>query len=442
VLDRRQFVSGAGGLAAGAFGSAAEAQGPTLQDDARDAWLYVLPLIEMAAARIRMTDPNRPGQHAGLNVFAHAEHLVGPEDRGITTPNNDTLYSNSFIDLSKGPLTLTVPDAGSRYLSVAVMDMFTNNNVILGARTPGGAAGTWRLVGPGAPLKGPRDLRIKTPHAWVLSRVLVDGPSDLDAAKTVQHRVMLSGPAAARPPVYATRADPWSAYYKAADALLHGEGPGALAGHAAFERLKSACATRDFAVAGYSAEQAAAIEAGVKAARAAVEGARAQARFVQGWNYPPHDLGDYGDDYLYRAIISVAGLGALTPPEAMYMRASAGDGTPVFKGDGLYRFSLPRPIPVNSFWSLTMYEATADGQFFLTGNPLNRYAIGDRTQGLKRSPDGGLDIWIGRHDPGGERTSNWLPAPRSGPFSLTLRAYLPKPELLSGAYRLPPVTAA
>ena len=98
-------------------------------------------------------------------------------------------------------------------------------------------------------------------------------------------------------------------------------------------------------------------------------------------------------------------------------------------------------LPVSSFWSLSLYEATPDGQFFFTDNPLARYAIGDRTQGLVAAPDGSLDIWIGHTDPGGECTANWLPAP-AGPFALFMRAYLPKTELLEGGYRLPPVVAA
>ena len=69
--------------------------------------------------------------------------------------------------------------------------------------------------------------------------------------------------------------------------------------------------------------------------------------------------------------------------------------------------------------------------------PINRYAIGDRTPGLKTNGDGSLDIWIGHANPGPERESNWLPAP-AGPFTMTLRAYLPKPEVLNGSYRLPP----
>ena len=416
---------------------------PSLQTDARDGWLYALPLCEMANARTRMLDLQRPGQHAGLNVFRHADKLVGPEDHGITTPNNDTLYSNAFIDLSNGPLTLEVPNAGSRYLSVAVMDMFTNNNVILGARTPGGAAGTYRLLGPDMTPKDPKDLKIATPHAWVLSRVLVDGPADLAAAQQVQHQVKLAGPKCPQPQSAAKRADPWSAYFQSVNSLMKSDGRGhGGGGFEALERVRAASRSKDFTRTGYSPADAAAIDAGVQAARTLVESAHTKARFIQGWNYPQPDLGDYGDDFVYRAIISVAGLGALTPKEAMYMRAAAEDGTPVFNSDVLYRFSLPKPLPVNGFWSLTMYEATPDGQFFLTANPMNRYAVGDRTPGLRRSPDGGIDIWIGRLDPGGDRTSNWLPAPKSGPFSLTLRAYLPKPELLSGAYRVPAIAPA
>ncbi len=442
-MHRRDFIGAVSGAAALGIAEAAFAASPDLETDARNAWLYVLPLIEMAAARIRMTDTSRPGQHAGINFFRHSEKLAGPEDRGVTTPNNDTLYSNSFIDLTNGPLTLTVPKVGSRYLSVAVMDMFTNNNVILGARTPGGAAGTWRLIGPDMKPTGPRDLQVKTPHAWVLSRVLLDGLPDMAAAQKVQHAVALSGPKAERPRVYAHREAPWSAYFQSAAELLKSDGIGtAPDGLAAFERVKNAGRSKDFAASGYSAADAAAIAKGVESARKVVETATDHVSFIDGWSYLKPDVGDYGDDYVYRAIIAVLGLGALTRPEAMYMRAASEAGSPLFQGDGLYRLNLSKPIPVNSFWSLTMYEATRDGQYFLTENVLNRYAVGDRTPGLKRNADGSLDIWIGRHDPGGERTSNWLPAPKSGPFSLFMRAYLPQPELQNLTYHLPPVTKA
>lgn len=140
--------------------------------------------------------------------------------------------------------------------------------------------------------------------------------------------------------------------------------------------------------------------------------------------------------------MALAGLGALPRAEAMYLRAAGDDDTGVFNGDGLYRLSLPARMPLDAFWSLSMYERTADGQFFFTDNPLHRYAIGDRTQGLKRNADGSVDLWIGRGDPGGERTANWLPAPKAGPFGLFLRCYLPRPELLDGRWRAPAVVKA
>jgi hypothetical protein len=163
--------------------------------------------------------------------------------------------------------------------------------------------------------------------------------------------------------------------------------------------------------------------------------------FVQGWSYTRPNLGIFGQDYLYRALVALSGLAALPVAEAMYLR-SEGERDGAYHGDGLYRLAVPAEMPVNAFWSLSMYEHTADGQRFFTDNPIGRYAIGDRTKGLKRNADGSLDIWIGRADPGGERSANWLPAPKAGPFGMTMRLYRPKPEVLDGRWKLPAVVAA
>ena len=125
------------------------------------------------------------------------------------------------------------------------------------------------------------------------------------------------------------------------------------------------------------------------------------------------------------------------------MRAEAPGGGGLFDGTKAWRLHFPadQPLPVKSFWSLSLYEATADGQFFFTDNPLDRYAIGDRTPGLITNADGSLDIFMGPDNSGPGRESNWLPSP-AGPFALFMRAYLPKPELLDGHYHLPSVTTA
>jgi hypothetical protein len=88
-----------------------------------------------------------------------------------------------------------------------------------------------------------------------------------------------------------------------------------------------------------------------------------------------------------------------------------------------------------------MYRLTSDGQLWFVDNPIDRYTIGDRTAGLKRGADGSLDIHMSRTAPNA-LNANWLPAPSEGNFVVILRAYLPKPSLLSGSYVLPPVQAA
>ena len=100
---------------------------------ARDAYLFALPLLEVCRTR-----DNALAAGATPNHFNHRVNLAGPADRGVTTPNNDTLYSVAFLDLRKGPVNLAWPETGKRYFSLALMDAWSNNFHIAGTRTDGG----------------------------------------------------------------------------------------------------------------------------------------------------------------------------------------------------------------------------------------------------------------------------------------------------------------
>jgi len=422
-MNRRELLAMASALGLSpALARAAEGDATS----ARDAYLYALPLIEMATTRARLL--KAPG--AAINKLLHTRTLSDHTSRWVTTPNNDTLYSPAFLDLTKGPVTLTIPPMGKRYYSVAVMDMFTNNNVVLGTRTIGGEGGTFTLVGPGQASTGPNPTRIATPHAWLLIRTLTDGGEDLAAAHKAQDGFMLKGPTSGPVAAYAARDAKAEDYFATARALLASD-------PAPSTDLRILRRTAAYLEKG--AFDPASAASGLDQARMITVFAKDRMVFTNGWSYPRPNLGDYGQDYLYRAVVALQGLGALPVAEALYMKAAGDNGAGLFTGDGLYRLSLPAQLPLDAFWSLSMYEATTDGQFFFTDNALKRYTIGDRTAGLKRNTDGTLDIWIGRTDPGGDKTANWLPAPKTGPFSLFLRAYLPKAEFLDGRYRLPPV---
>lgn len=391
--------------------------------DARDLWLYGLAIIEMAAARDRQIK-------AGLkqNTLQHARKLSDHTSRWVTSPNNDTLYSIAWLDLTQGPVTFVVPPTGDRYWSAALMDMYSNNNAVLGQRTTGATGGTYTIVGPGQTGSGPGVVRSETPHAWLLIRTLTDGEADLPATHAVQDGFRLSGPAAAPPPAFATREAAPADYFASLKALLKSDPPPATDG-----RMLTRLATFDPTSPGAAA--------GIQRAQAIVRMAGERQQFIQGWSYTKPNLGVFGQDYLYRALVALSGLAALPVVEAMYLR-SEGEKDGAYWGDDLYRLAIPAAMPVDAFWSLSMYEHTPDGQRFFTENAINRFAIGDRTRGLKRNADGSLDVWIGRTDPGGDRSANWLPAPKAGPFGMTMRLYLPKAEVLDGRWRLPAIVKA
>jgi hypothetical protein len=87
-----------------------------------------------------------------------------------------------------------------------------------------------------------------------------------------------------------------------------------------------------------------------------------------------------------------------------------------------------------AFWSITLY----DERFNMIQNPIDRYAIGSLTQGLKFGDDGSLEILLQHKQPSVETESNWLPAP-DGKFNLFLRTYLPGSRVMDQSYAPPMV---
>ena len=420
--------------------------GEILMDDlrsaAREAWIYCVPLIELARVRTQIAAlaPQRGG--AGINAFFHRRGLATPADRGLITPNVDTLYSAAFVDLGNGPVTVALPASGERYFSLHLLDMYTNSFAVLGTRTTGGDGGTFMLVGPrdAAP-----DGVIRAPTSWILAlaRISVDDADVLNAIHKIQDEVVLKPTPARVVGSFANRESAWAEYFSSASALL-AESPPPATDLAVLRRIAplGLGPSHRFDAAQFTTVETQEIEKGVVDAKSILVGGD-WGKPLNGWMYPGADLGDFEQNYLYRARMAVVALGALPRQEAMYMPAVAPDGTTSFS-EGEWRLNFPRGQlpPVDAFWSLTMYEAAPEGQSLLSENPLHRYAIGDRTKGLRHNADGSLDIWIARQDPGGVKTANWLPAPESGPYRLIMRTYLPKQELLAGTYLLPPLMPA
>ena len=435
MLDRRKMLAcgaaamGTAALARGAFGTPR-----SLRHVAREAWLYAVPLIEVANVRRRIL-AKRPA-----NLFAHNRNLTNVATQTVTSPNNDTMYSHAMLDLRAGPVELTLPATGERYFSVQLVDMYTNNIAVLGSRTTGGRGGTFLIAGPTGP--APAEA-IRAPSNWVfaLARTLVDGPGDVAAVRAVQDGLAIRGSAGPVPALPVPSRDaPWRDYFAGAGGLIV-ESPPPVTDDALFDRIAPVGLSRTgFRAPAFTAAAIGEVEAGLAEARAVATGSRLGKTVVGGWAYPSWDLGRFEQDYEFRAQTAVSGLFALPLEEALYTRSTGDAADGLFHEDRYHlHFAADALPPVDGFWSMTLYEATPDGQFFFTPNPIDRYSIGDRTKGLARGADGSLDIWISREDPGPSRRSNWLPAPAAKPFALSMRAFMPGPGLLNGTYRFPPL---
>lgn len=438
-MNRRELMVGGAGLLAmtaaagpGLATTAAPGSPVDLRAVARRAWFYGLPLIEVAAVRQRVLTATP------ANVLFHQRDLTTVATQKVTSPNNDTLYSRAVLDLSRGPVELTLPASGARYQSVALMDMFTNNFAVLGTRTTGTEGGRFIIAGPTGPAPVGA-IRSPGPWAFLLARTLSNGVEDLPEARRVQNGLVLTGPAGAAPTPVApvARSAPWRAYFASVAALL-GETPPPATDLAFFNMARAiGLSPGAFNPPAFTPAQEAEIAAGVAEAAVLATQARGGTYEAGGWAYPRANLGDFGQDYEFRAQIALTGLFALPVAEAIYTRSTGDNGSGLFDGDR-YRLTFPagQLLPVDGFWSLTAYKAYPEGQFLFAPNAIDRYSIGDRTPGLAYNRDGSLDLWICRQDPGGKRTANWLPAP-DGPFMLSLRAYLPRPTLITGEYRAP-----
>jgi hypothetical protein len=441
-MHRRHLMKSALAVSALSLGGPAMAALPdrTPKDPFLRAFFFAFPLYELARIEQERTGAigGKPGR---LNTVSHRSQLMDHTSRQVTAPNNDTIYSSIFLELSGGPVELSVPSSTDRYFSLAFMHAFTDVFAYVGTRATLGRGGRCWVVGPqwkGAAPQGVKLIRSPSNDVWALMRTLVDGPGDLAAAQAFQSGLTLSvAPDRAPPRGFQAAAgdvnDPVVFLSLVNEIIARSPGGGAQ-----FPRVGQ------FAAQGIGATD---LPSGDVLARwretipGALEILRETFRFrdyaVDGWSYQPPGIGDFGVNDELRAAVALGGIAALGEEEAMYFHANFdADGAPLM-GSTPYRWHVsPGGVPVDAFWSLTMYEVTPEGRYFFTENPIGRYAIGDRTPGLIKNPDGGFEILLQRERPSGDMAANWLPSP-AGRMRLALRAYLPRRELRDRSWRVP-----
>ena len=69
--------------------------------------------------------------------------------KDVTAPNADTLYTTAWIDVSKEPWVLSLPDAHDRYYLFPMLDGWTDVFQVPGKRTTGTGPQKYAITGPG-----------------------------------------------------------------------------------------------------------------------------------------------------------------------------------------------------------------------------------------------------------------------------------------------------
>ncbi len=126
--------------------------------------------------------------------------------------------------------------------------------------------------------------------------------------------------------------------------------------------------------------------------------------------------------YLRRAAAAMYGIYGNSFEEAYYPFTNTDATGQIIDGSKhAYVLKLRKEdLPLaKGFWSLTPYYWP---QETLVSNPIQRYSLGDRTQGVKYDADGSLTIYLQFMSPGDDKEANWLPIP-NGPTFLLWRLY-------------------
>jgi hypothetical protein len=347
---------------------------------AKEAYIYAYAPVYMERQRRNMVsvDADRGDGSAPENSFGHVRALGSPELKTIVMPNNDTLYSSAWIDLSKGPFLLDVPPMGERYFTFQMMDAFSNTFDYAGTRATGPQGGRFLLAAPGWAGEKPQD--VAKVFVAPTNRIWIAGETDLPGAHKAQDSIRLTDlngkPVPGVNPGFTPLGAPetWSTdqfFTVFGDLLKETTTPQAAQPLVARLSAIGLSPKTGYTPASLTPETSAAIDAGAKEGFAAIAAAEL-GDSANGWDFSMKN-GRFGEDYLVRSAVAYRSLAGNAPEEAIYFNADKDvSGQPL---DGAHRYTMRfekgQLPPVNGFWSLTMYDGKT---FFMVENPKKRYS--------------------------------------------------------------------
>ena len=428
------------------------------------AYIWGLPIVECWKDRLSksrsgtLSDTGADTDYV-TNIFRHARHLASSEQSEFVNSATDFIYSTAVIDLSTGPLLLTAPDFQHRWYGIQVLDAYMETLANLGTRTYG------RQLPPVIMSKG--EYKGKLPegatliqsdidYVFIVARIAVDPNEELAPVHALQDALRLEMCSTQQTNFYHDNSAVIDARFELDD--YSGDCPAEIK---FFHQLGKALKfvppkSNENMLLGLLNEIGISTERGldiqqltpsmVKGLQKAIPFAQSildrqiysVGKNINGWGIL-FDIGNYGSNYINRALVAQHGIWANIPEESMYFMAHTDCEGQLLHGKQNYRIHFPagQTPPVDAFWSISYYDQ--HGRITTASHGNN--AVNSLYSPLYYNKDGSLDIIISQRAPEPERRGNWLAA-HDGLFKLNLRCYNPKRALLQLDYQVPPIIRA
>ncbi|MBV4359041.1 DUF1254 domain-containing protein [Pinibacter aurantiacus] len=430
---------------------------------AKDAYFWAWPMVNiynrrLAFSQVKEIVMSGPLIQAPLNQFGLLTDYVIPTERAIACPNQDVVYGIGALALDLSPVVIQVPDFGKRFWVYQIVDLRTDGFVQLGqmydtkpgfyllvgpnwnGKVPGGIAKVFRSSS-NTGIVGPRIFMDDTPEDRaaiqpVLQSVVMYPLSDFDGKmKKKDWKNVKTLPAASM----GNQEMSWVFPDKFFDELpiVLADAPPMPGEEARYAQVLAviAAARKDPAIKKAMIEAAAEVEAQVIKPLFEFRNFGRQLPFY--WSTINNGAA-FGTDYFTRTATAKSNILVNKEKEAKYFYQDRDSAGIRLNSANKYEitFTKENMPPVNGFWSLTLYNQ----HHFFELNNLNRYSLGTKNKSMKTNSDGSLTIYVQSAPPAKEYESNWLPAVEKGEFSLYLRTYWPKEEVLDGRWMPPAVS--
>jgi hypothetical protein len=427
----------------------------------RIAYIWGWPLVNNLNRALAVKDLPQPGRIGGVvpasppGQVSMLTDYIDAAEKFVTCPNQDTVYGAGFQRLDAKPVIVQVPDFGNRFYTYQLADARTNSFASIGKQY-GTKPGFYLLVGPhwqgeapkgvNAVFRSPTDLAVVFPRIFqddtpedkaavqkVLSQVVVYPLSEFDGK--MKTKDWKSTPSFPTPAGGGTGETKWVVPEKFFDELpqVLADVPPLPGEESLYATMKSVldAAAKDPAIKAELVKTAVAAEQEIVLPLFAFHN---NGRPVgNGWTSPPNGA-RWGVDYLSRLATAKSNMYDNAPEETRYIYTDFDKDGQRLTGAHQYTvtFAAGQTPPVDGFWSLTVYNK----EHLFEPNKLSRFSLGTKSKSMKKNPDGSLTLYFQTDSPGADKETNWVPTPKDE-FSLYVRAYWPKQEILDGSWSPP-----